>query len=455
MIAAEPDLLARIDAGAIRPRYWIVFTLIVLQLLCEIFDFFVVGFLVSAVAPLWKLNFGQTTIILLSAGVGSMVGAVGFGWAADRFGRKLVVVGTGVMCSLCAGAIAFVPDGGWIVFALLRFLVGVGYGGAGASQFALITEYTPTARRTLLTSLVGVPAGLGLLIASLVVSHLFPVLGWRGVAALGFIPLVFAAALAVVAPESARWLIARGRMDKAQRAAASMFDLDRAPPAAPDSAASAPTAVASVVVFSRARRIWLVCLVQLGLGTTLTGVLLWGPTIVAQLFRITPQQAATYFVGVSLSGLAGRILFAILPQRIGRVPCGRITGFAGAAALACAALFYDRSLAGLPLFFLFLLIGQFFYDGAFSNVITYGAELFPVRQGGRVMGLSSAAGGAGKIVGPLVMGLMAGAHNLVTPHATDRATTPAFLFLAAACLMVGLSYTFLGIETHRRPLAVD
>ena len=248
MSPAEPDLLARIDGAGLRPRYWIVFTLIVLQLVCEIFDFFVVGFLVSAVAPLWKLNFGQTTIILLSAGVGSMVGAVGFGWVADRCGRKLVVVATGVICSLCAGAIAFVPDGAWIAFALLRFLVGVGYGGAGASLFALVTEYTPTPRRTLLTSMVGVPAGLGVLLASLVVSRLFPVLGWRGIAALGFVPLILAAALAVYAPESARWLISRGRLDKAWRAAASMFDLDNAPPDAP--ASDAPN---SDVAAGRAR----------------------------------------------------------------------------------------------------------------------------------------------------------------------------------------------------------
>ena len=88
-------------------------------------------------------------------------------------------------------------------------------------------------------------------------------------------------------------------------------------------------------------------------------------------------------------------------------------------------------------------------------MITYAAELFPVRHAGRAMGLSSAAGGAGKIAGPLVMGLMAGTGNLVSPHATEQATTPAFLFLAACCLLVGLSYSFLGVETHRRPLAVD
>jgi len=50
----------------------------------------------------------------------------------------------------------------------------------------------------------------------------------------------------------------------------------------------------------------------------------------------------------------------------------------------------------------------------------------------------------------LSLGLIAGTHNLVTPKATEAAVLPAFLFLAACCLIVGLCYTFLGIETHRK-----
>jgi MFS transporter, putative metabolite:H+ symporter len=157
--------------------------------------------------------------MLLSAGLGALLGAIAFGWIADRFGRKPVVVASALLCCVCAGSIAFVPDGAWTVFAALRFLVGFGYGGAGASQFALVAEYTPLTRRTLVTSSMGIPAGLGLLLASIVVTTLFPILGWRGTAALGFIPILLVVAIALVVPESPRWLITAGRQDKARRAA--------------------------------------------------------------------------------------------------------------------------------------------------------------------------------------------------------------------------------------------
>ena len=56
-VAEEPRLTA---------RYWATFGLITLQLVCEIFDFFIVGFIVSAVAPAWKLSFGQTTTRIIA-----------------------------------------------------------------------------------------------------------------------------------------------------------------------------------------------------------------------------------------------------------------------------------------------------------------------------------------------------------------------------------------------------
>ena len=118
---------------------------------------------------------------------------------------------------------------------------------------------------------------------------------------------------------------------------------------------------------------------------------------------------------------------------------GKLTSYVGAIMLATAAFGHDALIAGIPLFLICLIIGQAFYDGAFSNVVTYGAELYPVRLAGLGMGLSAAAGGLGKIIGPLVLGLLAGSSNLVSPKATDEAVLPGFMF---------------GIETHKKPSVI-
>ena len=447
---AERDLTAAIDEAGIRGRFVLVFGLIALLLVCELFDYFVVGYLVSAIAPAWGLTFGKTSIMLLSAGVGAIVGALAGGRLADRYGRKHVLLGAATVVCVGAGAIGFVPDGDWIAFTLMRFIVGIGYGACGSSQFALIAEYTPRARRTLLTSSMGIPAGVGLLLASSVVSILYAQLGWRGTALLGFVPLVVVALIAWIAPESPRWLLSRGRSEEAQRAASSML---RLPAYNPVAQAPAPGAASVSLreVWADGRRFWLIVVIQVALGSVLAGVLLWGPTLVAQVFEVSPQRAATYFVGVSLSALAGRVAFTWLPHRIGRVKSGLLVGFGGATALLLAVWQHDAYWAGVPVLFLCLVAGQFFYDGGFSNLTTYAAELYPVRAGARAMGVSAGSAGIGKILGPLAMGLIAGADNLVSPAVTQQAVVPVFLFLASCCLVVGLAYAFLGVETAHQP----
>ena len=414
------------DEPRLTARYWTAYGLITLQLVCEIFDFFIVGFIVSAVAPAWRLSFGQTTVMLLAAGVGSIVGAIGLGFLADRIGRKRILVAGAIICAAGAGALALVPDGNWALFALMRVVVGIGYGGSGAAIFSMIVENTPTRWRTPLTSSLGVASELGVVIASAASATLFHSLGWRGVAALCAAPILVALAIAIVVPESPRWLAARGQ----------------ARPHLPFARA-----------FADPRRFWLIVLIQVGMGATLTGILLWGPTLTGQLLRISPAQAAGWFTGITLVGVLGRILFVALPSRLGRVRSGMLMGYGGGLCLILAAVFHNLYLGAAPVFLLMLAVGELLYDGGYSNVNPYAPELFPTGSAALGTGLATAAGGLGKIVGPVGLGLVAGARNLVSPKATEHAIEPAFLFLGACCLVAGAAYQFLGVETHGRPLA--
>lgn len=452
----EHSLLDVFENAPLTRRYWWVYGAVTLQICCELFDFIVVGFLLVAVATQWHLTFGQSTLILLSAGIGTVVGGPLFGWLGDRFGRRTaILLGTLVYCG-CAGGIALIPDGAWLSFALLRFMLGVGYGGAGANQFALIVELTPTRHRTVLTSGLGVPASLGVVCASLIVAALYPLLGWRGTAALGLLPVFVGIALVTIAPESPRWLLANGFTDRARVAIAKM--MMRSVETLPVAEASveerrAPASIRELL--HEPRRFCLVVGTQLGLGAALSGVLLWGPAVFAQLLDATPAQAAKAFLWVSIAGLMGRVAFAYLPHRVGRVRTGFISGLGGAVLLASAALLHEEHLGMLPLFPLLIALAQFFYDGGYSNLNPYAIEVFPSRIAALGGGLASAAGGIGKIVGPLALGLIAGVDNFVTPQATQSAIQPGFLFLAGCALAAALCFKYLGIETHHQALRLD
>jgi MFS transporter, putative metabolite:H+ symporter len=435
---------------------WATIALGIISSVFDYFDYFIVGFLVAVLAPQWHLTFGQTSVMLLSAGVGAIIGSLIWGALADRFGRKVLLVAGVALCAVSSGAISLIPDGAWILFAILRFVVGFGVGAAASAALPLIVEYTPTRHRTIITSATVIPVSLGVLTASLTAATMLQTIGWRGLAALGFIPLIPAVLIALITPESVRWLVSRGRTTEARRIVARALKrpVDSLPHATGPASIGARQASFSDLL-AQPKLFWLTVTVWFGASTASYGVFLWGPTIVALLMGVPPQQAAHLFIVVSLTGMLGRTIFSFLPHYIGRRRCGAIMGYGVAISLGAAAVFFDRTLFGYPAFIVLLVPAALFFDGGFSNIAPYSAEIFPVQLAARGVGLAQAANGVGKIAGPLCLALIAGASNLITPKATIEAVTPAFLFLAACGLAIGLAFTLLGVETHRRPLALE
>ena len=144
-----------------------------------------------------------------------------------------------------------------------------------------------------------------------------------------------------------------------------------------------------------------------------------------------------------------------MPHFTGRRFAGQVTGLGIALTLAAAALLYGEVVNEIPLLLVCLAVGALFFDGGAANMGPMPAEVFPARLAARGVGLGQAANGIGKIVGPLILALIAGSNNFVTPAATIEAAAPAFLFLAGCGLLVWIAFTFLGIETHRKSMALD
>ena len=132
----------------------------------EFYDFFLVGYLVSVLAPGWHLTYGQGAMMLLSSGVGAIFGSLVGGRIADTIGRKKMIWGGGLMFSLGAAGCALIPDGAWILFSMLRFVVGFGSIAAVSAQNPLVVEITPTRYRTFVSSMMVVPVALGTMFAA-------------------------------------------------------------------------------------------------------------------------------------------------------------------------------------------------------------------------------------------------------------------------------------------------
>ena len=450
----DGDFLAVYDRAKLTPRYWATIGLLILHEMFDYYDFFIVGYLVAVLAPIWHLTYGQSGAILLAAGLGAIIGSLLFGKLADIMGRKPLLITCGYLVALGAGGIALIPEDSWILFSLLRILVGFGLGGAVSAQNALVVEFTPTRYRTFLSSIMIAPVSLGILIAAILSSQLLPIVGWRGLAAIGAFPALVATTLIFVMPESARWLLSRDRFGEARAAAALQLGVSPESLPMPTGRKQSPPPAPLRDLLKNRRAFWLIVITWLGMSTTTYGYQLWAPTILAMVMKIPVKAVASYFIIVAISGTIGRVVFSTLPLLIGRRHSGEVMGWGAAIFILMAGVFHSGYIAGVPAFIVWLTVAAIFVNGGFSNMAPYAAESYPVRLAARSTGLGQAANGVGKILGPACLGLIAGTTNVINPQATESAVLPAFIFLSCCSLMAGLAYRFLPIETHGRQLTL-
>ncbi len=157
----------------------------------DAFDFFLMVFMVTAISKEFGTDVksvSEATFLTLFA---RPFGAFFFGWLADRFGRRPIMMLVILLFSLFSFASAFAPSliGLYVIRALFGFAMG-GEWGIGAS---LVMETIPAKLRGPVSGLLqsGYPSGY--FIASLVYFLLFDHIGWRGMFMVGIAPalLVF------------------------------------------------------------------------------------------------------------------------------------------------------------------------------------------------------------------------------------------------------------------------
>jgi putative MFS transporter len=187
-------------------------------------------------------------------------------------------------------------------------------------------------------------------------------------------------------------------------------------------------------------------------SAAVAGLILWGPTFLKVILDISTKKAALLFGLVTLGSFAGRLFFSFVPQRTGRRICGVVMGLGAAPLLALAAFSGKTELAGVSLFLLALIAASFFVDGGFANLAPFTSEVYPTHLRTQGMGVAWAMSGAGRIVGPLGVALIAGTSDLIEPTATLDAMKPAFLYLAAFSLLVGIGFLMSSLEPHGRDL---
>jgi MFS transporter, SHS family, lactate transporter len=175
------------------------------------FDFLLLTFVISRVAQTFDKAVAEVAFALTLSLICRPIGALLFGWLADRFGRRTPLMIDIGFYSLVELLTAFSPN--FTVFLLLRAFYGVAMGGEWGLGAALAMETMPPQRRGFFSGLLQAGYMTGYLLAALAYYAVFTFThwDWRGLFVIGVLPALLIFFIRSSVPESPAWLAGRAQ----------------------------------------------------------------------------------------------------------------------------------------------------------------------------------------------------------------------------------------------------
>lgn len=212
--AAADIVVAAPEDVPLGPAHWGLMVVLVIALVIDVMKPASLGFTVPGMISEYGVPKKTVSLVPFFALAGTVVGSVIWGWIADIYGRKASILLSAVMfvgTSICGA----MPSLAWNI--AMCFMMGAAAGGMLPVTFALLAEMMPSRHRGWSLVLVGgLGAVGGYFAASGLSAVLQPIFGWR-VLWLANLPTgLTLVLLGAFIPESAKFLLARGRVKEAE-----------------------------------------------------------------------------------------------------------------------------------------------------------------------------------------------------------------------------------------------
>lgn len=192
-----------------------------LIILVDGYDAVIYGSVVPSLIGEWSMTPVTAGTIGSYTAAGTALGAVIFGFLADKIGRKKVILFCTALFSLFTALSGFAE--GPAAFTVLRIIAGLGLGGVMPNVISLTTEYAPKRIRSAMVSFVFCGYSIGAIIAALLSRSMLPAMGWKPIFWVAALPLLLLPFIAKAIPESVGFLLDKGK-DKEINKIFSKFD---------------------------------------------------------------------------------------------------------------------------------------------------------------------------------------------------------------------------------------
>ena len=164
---------------------------------------------------LWHMSPKQSGALISASYVGQLIGALWFGWLAERSGR--VRSATWAVALMSVMNVACIFAGSFQTMLAYRFVQGIGVGGEMPVAAAYISELSSAKGRGRFFLLYEMIFPIGLMATGQLGAWIVPLWGWQSMFLVGAIPGLLITPLIARLPESPRWLIAKNRVSDAER----------------------------------------------------------------------------------------------------------------------------------------------------------------------------------------------------------------------------------------------
>jgi len=413
------DVPARLDALPWRRFHWLVVSALGVTWILDGLEVTIVGALSGVLTSaaglaLTPVQVGWTGSIYLMGGV---VGALGFGWLTDRFGRKRLftaTLGLYLLATLATGlAWSFAS------FAVFRAITAAGIGGEGAAMDSAIDELIPARRRGQASIIIHGSFWVGAAIGSLASVVLLdprvlpPSLGWR----FAFIGGALLALVIVYArrflPESPRWLLTHGRPAEAEAIVDGIEARCGLDPARDRSglarislrtqSRTGYVQVARSLILKYPQRTALCITLLATQAFCYNAVFFTYGLILKQFYGVPDQAIGWYLLPFAAGNVLGPLLLARLFDTIGRrIMIGSTYALSGVLLAITGWLFARHLVDASQLTFCWCVV-FFFASAAASAAYLTISESFPLEIRAMVIGIFNAFGnGVGGVGGPIL-----------------------------------------------------
>lgn len=395
------------------------------------YDTLVIGFAAPSIADHLGISRADLGPVFGVGLLGAAIGGLLLGPLSDRVGRKPMLITSALIFALFSALTTLVATLPQLL--ALRFLAGIGFGGAAPCFVALASEYAPARYRAATVTLLWASLPLGGILGGAVSALAIPSFGWRALFYFGGLaPLLVAVAAAIWLPESPRFLVrtphGRARLNKILGQSGhgglspdTLFATSR-----DDQARGSVRALFSEGRAGMTVLLWLAFFFAAILPVL---VPLWSPTLL-QSVGYSVAQSSLMVTLFNVGAIVGMICLGILIDRFGAARA--LIGILSLSALTVApiGLFVAQSFL-VSVMFVLAGVGA---GGGIASVVALCAMLYSTSLRSTGVGWAAAAGRIGQMIGPVASGGLIALGSTIGTIFAVFALPPLFAVLVVIAL---------------------